>query len=127
MDEKVLIIEDNPDTLDSLLDLLENEGFQVLGAKNGLMGLQLAKEQMPDLIISDIIMPELNGYELLNALRKNPQTAKIPFIFLTGEFTQIEQRRGRELGADDYLGKPVVVKQLMGAIANQLKQRFLTH
>jgi CheY-like chemotaxis protein len=123
MHEKVLVIEDAPDTLTSLLDLLESEGFQTLGAKNGLIGLQLAKEQMPDLIVSDIRMPEMNGYAVLDALRQDPKTAEIPFIFMTGEMTNTDRRRGLELGADDYLTKPVMPNKLMGAIALQLKNR----
>ncbi|HEY9299225.1 MAG TPA: response regulator, partial [Phormidium sp.] len=117
MDRKVLVIEDARDTLTSLLDLIESQGFQAIGAKNGLIGLQLANEQMPDLIISDINMPEMNGYEVLEALRQNTKTARIPFIFLSGEEGNAARRLGLELGAADYLTKPVINKQLMEAIA----------
>lgn len=127
MDGKVLVIEDATDTLTSLLDLIESQGFQAIGAKNGLMGLQLANEQMPDLIISDINMPEMNGYEVLEALRQNTKTARIPFIFLSGEEGNAARRLGLELGAADYLTKPVINKQLMEAIAVQLQKQCRSH
>lgn len=127
MDGKVLVIEDATDTLTSLLDLIESQGFQAIGAKNGLIGLQLANEQMPDLIISDINMPEMNGYEVLEALRQNTKTARIPFIFLSGEESNASRRLGLELGAADYLTKPVINKQLMDAIAVQLQKQCISH
>ncbi|MBD1933597.1 MULTISPECIES: response regulator [Cyanophyceae] len=127
MDGKVLVIEDATDTLTSLLDLIESQGFQAIGAKNGLIGLQLANEQMPDLIISDINMPEMNGYEVLEALRQNTKTARIPLILLSGEEGNAARRLGLELGAADYLTKPVINKQLMEAIAVQLKKQCISH
>ncbi len=127
MDGKVLVIEDATDTLTSLLDLIESQGFQAIGAKNGLIGLQLANEQLPDLIISDINMPEMNGYEVLEALRQNTKTARIPFIFLSGEESNASRRLGLELGAADYLTKPVINKQLMEAIAVQLQKQCISH
>jgi DNA-binding response OmpR family regulator len=127
MDRKVLVIEDATDTLTSLLDLIESQGFQAIGAKNGLIGLQLANEQLPDLIISDINMPEMNGYEVLEALRQNTKTARIPFIFLSGEESNASRRLGLELGAADYLTKPVINKQLMEAIAVQLQKQCISH
>lgn len=122
MGQKVLAIEDDKNYLASVLDLLESEGFQAIGAQNGLIGLQLAKQQMPDLIVSDIVMPEMNGYAVLDALRKDPKTAEIPFIFLSGEMNNAERKRGLELGANDCLAKPVIPKKLLGAIALQLKK-----
>lgn len=122
MGEKVLAIEDDKNYLASILDLLESEGFQAIGAQNGLIGLQLAKQQIPDLIVSDIVMPEMNGYAVLDALRKDPKTAEIPFIFLSGEMSNAERKRGLELGANDCLAKPVIPKKLIGAIALQLKK-----
>ncbi len=127
MDGKVLVIEDATDTLTSLLDLIESQGFQAIGAKNGLIGLQLANEQMPDLIISDINMPEMNGYEVLEALRQNTKTARIPFIFLSGEEGNAARRLGLELGAADYLTEPVINKQLIEAIAVQLQKQCISH
>lgn len=123
MNAKVLVIEDDPDILMALLSLLESEGLQVIGANNGLIGLQLANQHIPNLIVSDINMPELNGYGVLSALRQNPKTARIPFIFLTGQVDCVERRRGVELGADAYLTKPVLPEELIQAIAIQLKRR----
>lgn len=119
---KVLVIEDNADSLTSLLELLEDEGFQVIGARNGLIGLQLTREHLPDVIVSDINMPEINGYGVLYALRRHPKTAKIPIIFITGETTESDRKLSLALGANDFLTKPVVPQEFIQAIALQLKE-----
>ncbi|XWK86751.1 MAG: response regulator [Phormidium sp.] len=118
---KVLVIEDNADSLTSLLDLLEDEGFQVIGARNGLIGLQLTREHLPDVIVSDINMPEINGYGVLYALRRHPKTAKIPLILITGETSESDRQLSLELGANDFITKPVVPDKFIQAIALQLK------
>ncbi|HEY9297077.1 MAG TPA: response regulator [Phormidium sp.] len=119
---KVLLIEDNAESLTILLELLEDEGFQVIGARNGLIGLHLTIEHSPDVIVSDINMPQMNGYGVLYALRRNPKTAIIPIILITGETTDSERKLSLELGANDFLTKPVVPKDFIQAIALQLKQ-----
>ncbi len=125
---RILIIEDHKTTLNIFKDILETEGFETITAENGLIGIQQAQIYLPDLIICDIIMPELDGYEVLDALRQDPVTAIIPFIFLTGSNSQAAIRRGMNLGADDYLIKPSTVEELLKAIAARLqKQTALRH
>jgi CheY-like chemotaxis protein len=122
---KVLVIEDNADSLTSLLELLEDENFQVIGAKNGLIGLQLAREHLPDVIVSDINIPEINGYGVLYALRRDPKTAKTPIILMTGETIDSDRRLSLKLGANDFLAKPIVPKDFIQAIASQLAKKKL--
>ena len=120
---KVLVIEDEAENRKMFLECLEAEGFDAIGAQNGLVGVNKAQEHLPDLIICDIIMPELDGYGVLTTLRQNRVTAMIPFIFLSAKATKAEVRQGMELGADDYLTKPCTVEELFGAIATQLEKQ----
>ena len=119
---KILVIEDEQLTRKNLISFLGEEGFQTLEASNGRVGIELAQTHMPDLIICDILMPELDGYDVLITLQQNQQTAVIPFIFLTISATEDGFRQGLALGADDYLSKPVTSDQLRAAIAAQLKK-----
>ena len=123
--KKILVIEDEARTRNLFLNCLKAEGFYTIAAENGFVGIQRAQEQLPDLVICDIIMPELNGYTVLTTLRQNPATAIIPFIFLTGKNTKAELRQGMELGADDYLTKPCTVEELLGAIAARLEKQIV--
>jgi CheY-like chemotaxis protein len=118
----ILVIEDERVTRTSLLNFLRDEGFRAIGAENGFVGVQQATEQRPDLIICDITMPELNGYDVLTTLQQNPLTAKIPFIFLTKSATVKGRHKSLALGADDYLAKPVSSHDLRQAIAAQLEE-----
>ena len=120
---KVLVIEDETQTREIFLDCLEAEGFIGIEANNGQIGIKKATEQSPDLVVCDILLPELNGYQVLETLRQNPITATIPFIFLTGKATKSELRRGMQSGADDYLTKPSTAEELLGAISTQLEKR----
>jgi YesN/AraC family two-component response regulator len=120
---KILVIEDETESREIFLDSIEEEGFNAISAENGRQGIEIAKEHLPDLIICDILMPGLDGYSVLNALRQNPSTALTPFIFLTAKATRTELRQGMELGADDYISKPSTIEELLGAIAAQLKKR----
>lgn len=117
---KIIAIDDDDLFLDWLLIWLEANGFQAIGTPNGWWGLKLAKEQMPDLIICDVRMPEIDGYEVLKALRQDPIIEKIPFIFLTSEQTDSARRRARELGADDYLDKSSIVEKLIEVVKAQV-------
>ena len=121
--KKMLVIEDNTTTLDIFLKSLATEGFYAIGAKNGLIGIQQAQEQLPDLVICDVMMPELDGYGVLTTLRQDPVTAIIPFIFVTARVTKAELRQGMELGADDYLTKPCTLDELLRAIAARLEKQ----
>ncbi len=123
----ILLIEDDPNILDNLTDLLEAEGFQVLGARNGLEGIKIAQSEVPNLIISDAMMPEMDGYDVLSALKLDPTTATIPFIFLTALADPTEQRRGMNQGADDYLTKPFRADELLTAVRVRLDKQARHH
>jgi YesN/AraC family two-component response regulator len=118
----ILVIEDEVQTLNIFLRCLEFEGFRAYGAKGGAEGIELARSCQPDLIVCDILMPDLDGYGVLSTLRRSPQTAGIPFIFLTAKVTMVDLRQGMELGADDYLTKPCTVEQFLAAIATRLQR-----
>ncbi len=120
---KILVIENEEQARNMFLKCLESEGFDAIGTENGLVGVQQAQEYLPDLIISEIIMPELNGYGVLRALRENPATAIIPLIFVTAKVTRADIRKGIELGADDYITKPCTPKELLRAITACLEKR----
>jgi CheY-like chemotaxis protein/anti-sigma regulatory factor (Ser/Thr protein kinase) len=125
MSRTILIIEDDQSIRESLLDTLELADFDVLVAEHGLKGVNLAEVHLPDLIISDVMMPELDGYGVLERLRQNPVTATIPFIFLTAKTDKLDVRHGMNLGADDYLTKPFTQKELMSAIASRLQKQAM--
>jgi DNA-binding NarL/FixJ family response regulator len=119
---KILIIEDEPAMRANMADVLELEGFQPVTAANGLEGVAVARREQPDLILCDVLMPELNGHGVLAALRDEPQTARIPFVFLTAKGERGDVRAGMDLGADDYLIKPVPLEELLGAIRARLER-----
>lgn len=120
--KKVLIIEDEPEMRRNLLTILRLEKFEPLGAENGRAGVRLARTEKPDLVLCDVMMPELDGYGVLKALREDPATVTTPFIFLTAKGEKIDQRCGMDLGADDYLTKPVARADLLGAINARLRR-----
>ncbi|WP_066376990.1 MULTISPECIES: response regulator [unclassified Anabaena] len=121
----ILVVEDETDTRYLFLNILEAEGFDTIGAENGSVGIELAQKYLPDLILCDIVMPDMDGYSVLKALRQDPLTAIIPFIFLTGSNNQADVRRGMELGADDYIMKPSTIEALLKAIAIRLEKQAL--
>lgn len=124
---KILVIEDDSTVQTLIHKLLTAEGFDVVSASDGVEGLQLAQDQAIDLIISDIMMPGFDGFELLEQLHNCPDTARIPFIFLSAKSERVDMRQGMELGADDYLTKPFTRAELLGAIAARLdKQTNIT-
>lgn len=118
--KKILVIEDNPDIRESTAEILELADYQVLEAENGRVGVDLAIKNKPDLILCDIMMPELDGYGVLYLLNKQPETARIPFIFLTAKADRVDLRRGMDMGADDYLTKPFDDSELLSAIGVRL-------
>jgi len=120
---KILVIEDEELVRQSLLELLEAEKFNPIGAENGAEGVQIALSEKPDIILCDVEMPELDGYEVLKTLHQNQPTATIPFIFLTSRTTKQDFRLGMELGADDYLTKPFTKAELLKAIATRLEKQ----
>lgn len=120
---KILVIEDERAIRFNLLKLLSVEGFQAIGAEDGNSGVQLAKTEQPDLIICDIMMPDLDGYGVLKALQQDPVTTTIPFIFLTAKAERSDWRQGMTLGADDYITKPFTRAELLDAIATRLQKK----
>ncbi|MBW4617011.1 MAG: DNA-binding response regulator [Desmonostoc vinosum HA7617-LM4] len=123
MVKTILVIDNRASTRNLFLEFIKAEGFYTIDAENGLIGVQQAQEHLPDLIISEIMMPKLDGYSVLTTLRQNPATAIIPLIFVTTKGTRTDVRKGMELGADDYLTQPCTVDELLRAIAACLEKR----
>ncbi len=119
----VLVIEDTRSVLSTILDILRVEQYSVHGATNGYDGLRIARDLMPDVIICDIMMPELDGYGVLRELRANPQTATIPVILLTAKTARTDMRQGMELGAHDFITKPFEPLELLRAVRAQLSNQ----
>jgi CheY-like chemotaxis protein len=117
--KRVLVIDDDQPIREVLQELLEGH-FTITTAPNGLVGLELAQTLRPDLILCDIQMPQMNGYEVLQALHQNPTTTAIPFIFLTSQSTKADVYQGMELGAHDYLSKLCSAEELLAAIGQRL-------
>jgi CheY-like chemotaxis protein len=119
--KKILVIEDEVFIRENLIELLEIEGFEAVGAENGFAGVRLAKEYQPDLILCDVMMPELDGYGVLNALREDASTATIPFLFLTASADRTNLQKIREMGMNDYILKPFNVDMFLTAISHRLQ------
>ncbi|MBR9919627.1 MAG: response regulator [Bacteroidetes bacterium] len=120
--KKILVIEDNEEVRENLEEILELSGYAVDGAEDGKVGVELAMADPPDLILCDVMMPKLDGYGVLNILSKKPETAAIPFIFLTAKADKEDLRRGMNLGADDYITKPFYKDELLQVIETRLKK-----
>ena len=118
--KKILFIEDDTVVRENTAELLELSDYEVITAANGKIGVELAKKELPDIIICDIMMPELDGYGVLQALAQKPETQQIPFIFLSAKTEHKDIRRGMDLGADDYLTKPFEEEELISAIEIRL-------
>ena len=121
--KKVLVIDDTEDIRNIISESLELYGFSALSAEDGESGINLAKQEIPDLVICDINMPKVDGYATLASLREDERTATIPFIFLTGATDKVTMRKGMELGADDYLTKPFTHKELLAAVNTRLDKQ----
>jgi len=119
---KILVIEDEADLLEEIGDWLTFEGYDVLSAGNGVQGIQLAKEHLPDLIVCDIMMPYVDGYRVLLELRTEPATSLIPFIFMSALATRVDVRRGMNLGADDYVTKPIARREFLDAVRTRIER-----
>ncbi len=118
----VLVIDDNPDIRENTAEILDLAGYKTFTAENGKKGVDLALKEKPDVIVCDIMMPELDGYGVLHLLRKNDETLHIPFIFLTAKTERGDFRKGMEMGADDYITKPFEDIELLNAIEVRLKK-----
>jgi CRP-like cAMP-binding protein len=123
MKKKILIIEDNKDIRESSVEILVLAGYDVLEADNGKIGVELAQQHLPDMILCDIMMPELDGYGVLYLLSKNRETSNIPFIFLTAKAERADMRKGMEMGADDYLTKPFDDMELLNTIESRFHKK----
>ena len=124
--KRVLVIEDNDDIREGTVEILELAGYDAIAANNGKLGVELALSSSPDIILCDIMMPELDGYGVLYLLSKNPKLASIPFIFMTAKAERADMRKGMEMGADDYLTKPFDDLELFNAIESRLKKKNQT-
>ncbi len=124
--KRILLIDDNKDVRENTAEILELANYKVATAENGKIGVEMAKEFKPDVVVCDIMMPEMDGYGVLEVLSKNSSTASTPFIFLTAKTEREDMRLGMNMGADDYLTKPFEDKELLEAIACRLqKNEFL--
>ena len=120
--KKILVIEDEPEMRRNITALLRYQDYQPIEAENGRVGVALARRERPDLVLCDVMMPELDGHGVLQALQQDPEMATIPFIFLTAKGEKPEVRAGMNLGADDYLTKPVVKADLLAAVRTRLER-----
>ena len=118
----ILVVEDNEEVRENLAEILEIYGYHVAEAPNGLEGVKLAIESPPDIILCDVMMPELDGFGVLNLLSENERTANIPFVFITAKTEAEDIRRGMNLGADDYITKPFYKDELLNVISIRLKK-----
>jgi CRP/FNR family transcriptional regulator, polysaccharide utilization system transcription regulator len=123
--KSILVIEDNLEVRENIAEILELANYRVLTAANGKQGVEQAKRAIPDLIICDVMMPELDGYGVLHLLSKSDDTASIPFIFLTAKTEKSDIRKGMNLGADDYLTKPFDDVELLDAVEIRLRKHEL--
>lgn len=120
--KRILLIDDNKDVRENTAEILELAHYEVATAENGKIGVEMAKKFRPDVVVCDIMMPEMDGYGVLEVLSKNSSTASTPFIFLTAKTEREDMRLGMNMGADDYLTKPFEDKELLEAIACRLKK-----
>lgn len=118
----ILLIEDNETVRENTAEIMTLANYNVITAENGKIGMEKAKEFLPDLIVCDIMMPQMDGYEVLQSLANNSGTASTPFIFLTAKTDRSDRRMGMNLGADDYLTKPFEEEELLDAISSRLKK-----
>ncbi len=126
MQKKILIVDDEKDILDMLKYSLEKEGYKVLTANNGKKALEQASH-LPDLVLLDVMMPEMDGWEVCKHFKRDQKTAHIPVIFLTAKDTEFDEVLGLELGAEDYIVKPIAVRALHARVKNVLRRRALTN
>jgi len=120
---KILVVEDEAPIRERVVKALTYEGYVTLEGENGRAGLELAKTEHPDLIIADIMMPELDGHDLVTLLRDNPSTRLTPIIMVTALDERADQRRFMELGVEDYISKPFDLQELLSAVQTQLRKQ----
>ncbi len=116
----VLIIEDDESLRDGMASILRTEGFDVRSACNGSDGINMIRGKRPDLILCDIVMPEMDGHNVLEILKRDKTVADIPFVFVTAQDNRADFRRGMSSGADDYLTKPFLPEELLAAVTGRM-------
>ena len=121
--KNILVIEDEKEVRETIVEILEIAGYKASTAENGEQALNILENEIPDLIISDIMMPKMDGYQVLDYFYNSPLASKVPFIFLSGKSDSSEIRIGMNKGADDYITKPFRAKELLQSIDTQLKKR----
>lgn len=119
--KKILVIEDDANIRESLIELLEMKSFNLLSADNGTEGLKIAQAQLPDLILCDVMMPGMNGYEVVEAIRKDSRFINLPFIFLSAKAMDSDIKHAKSLGANSYLTKPFRAQELFSVVDDLLK------
>jgi two-component system, sensor histidine kinase and response regulator len=122
---RILVIDDDNLLRDGIAEVLELNGYEILKAEHGAMGIQMAQDTLPDLIVCDVMMPGLNGYDVVQKLQSEPVTAAIPFLFLTARVDHESRRQGMIRGADDYLTKPFAAEDLLAAVSTRLEKRAM--
>ncbi len=120
---KIVVIDDETESLNELVDWLQSDGYEVISAVQGRLGLEAIQQEIPDLIVCDILMPEMDGHEVLIELRSDPTLNHIPFVFLTKVTDRDSIRKGMNLGADDYITKPVTRTELLNAVQSRLNKQ----
>lgn len=119
---KIVVIEDNKEVRENICEILDLAGYETIAAENGKVGVKTVTQEKPDLVLCDVMMPELDGYGVLHILSKKSETAYIPFVFLTAKAEKEDFRKGMSLGADDYITKPFKELDLLNTIENRLKK-----
>ena len=126
MNKKILVIEDDPASLRLMQYTLGHGGYEVLTALNGMEGLKKAQSEEPDLVILDIMLPGIDGFEICHRLRAEPQTAQLPIIMLSGKAREVDKETGLKVGADDYLIKPASPSEIIDKVESLLAQKIGT-
>jgi len=121
--KRILIVEDDPSVLRATSYILEKEGYQVLTAQNGLEGLKKAREDNPDLLVLDVMLPGIDGFEICHSLRSEPETAGLPIIMFSAKGQESDKATGLKVGADEYLTKPVDREVLLNKVAAWLSAK----
>lgn len=121
--KRILIVEDDPSVLRATSYILEKEGYEVISAQNGLEGLKKARESGPDLLILDVMLPGIDGFEICHSLRGEPQTAQLPILMFSAKGQDSDKATGLKMGADEYITKPVDREVLLNKVAAWLSAR----
>lgn len=119
-DAEILVIEDEEILRGIILNVLQEKGYKAMGTGDAHRGLLLAQDCVPDLILCDVRMPKLDGYDVLKALRQDSRTVRIPLIFISAEKAQTVKRQGQQFGANGYLAKPFTTDELLTVITNHI-------